>query len=52
MTQLEIRIIERFLEAPFGTPEMYDALADLIGLCDARRLQYAGGSRGGDYPSG
>lgn len=40
MTNIEIQIIGRFLESPFDSEEMYESLAELIGLYDARKMQY------------
>jgi hypothetical protein len=37
MTKLELGVVEAFLEAEWDSPEMYEALAEVIAMTDVNR---------------
>ena len=43
MQRIELEVIDAFLESPWGTPQMHEALDNLIRLADTRRAEVASG---------
>jgi len=37
MTKIELAVVEAFLASPFGSPEMYEALDELVTMADVNR---------------